>query len=44
MQDLGRFLRTAWRLAWPYYWSEERWIARLLLASIVALNLLLRAC
>lgn len=41
MRDLGHFLRAAWRLAWPYFWSEERWAARLLLASIVALNLLL---
>ena len=41
MRDLGQFLRAVWRLSWPYFWSEERWTARLLLASIIALNLLL---
>lgn len=41
MRDLGQFLRAAWRFASPYFWSEERWAARLLLASIVALNLVL---
>ncbi len=33
-------LREAWALAKPYFVSEERWAARLLLAAIVALNLL----
>src|SRR5579862_3499052 len=33
------FLRDAWRLAWPYWRSEDRWIAGGLLASVVALNL-----
>ncbi len=41
MRGLGPFLRSAWRLALPYFRSEEKWSARLLLASIVALNLLL---
>jgi len=31
----------AWSLAKPYFRSEERWVARGLLAAIVALNLLL---
>ncbi|MFN8517695.1 MAG: SbmA/BacA-like family transporter, partial [Chloroflexia bacterium] len=32
-------LRDAWTLARPYFSSEEKWSARLLLAAIVALNL-----
>ncbi len=36
---LGPFLRAAWRLAAPYWRSEERWRARLLLGVVVALNL-----
>jgi vitamin B12/bleomycin/antimicrobial peptide transport system ATP-binding/permease protein len=35
------FPGDAWRLAWPYWRSEERWRARLLLALIVALTLAL---
>jgi putative ATP-binding cassette transporter len=33
------FLREAWKLAWPYWWSEEKWSAVALLAAVVALNL-----
>ena len=33
------FLRDAWHLARPYFRSEERWSARLLLAAIIILNL-----
>ena len=33
------FLKDAWRLARPYFHSEERWRARLMLFVIVALNL-----
>jgi putative ATP-binding cassette transporter len=39
MRGLGPFLKDAWRLARPYYFSEEKWSARLLLFSIIALNL-----
>ncbi len=39
MRALGPFLRDAWRLAVPYFKSEERWSARGLLAAIIALNL-----
>ncbi|MDE2576068.1 MAG: ABC transporter ATP-binding protein/permease [Rhodospirillales bacterium] len=39
MRGLGPFLRDAWHLARPYFRSEEKWSARLLLASIIALNL-----
>jgi len=41
MVKLGPFLGDAWRLALPYYQSEEKWSARLLLGSIISLNLLL---
>jgi putative ATP-binding cassette transporter len=33
------FLRDAWRLALPYFLSEEKWSARGLLGAIIALNL-----
>ena len=36
---LSRFLRDVWTLTRPYWSSEERWVARGLLAAIVALNL-----
>src|SRR6266446_4036678 len=32
-------LRDAWRIAKPYWFSEERWVARGLLAAIVAMLL-----
>ncbi|MBV9523649.1 MAG: ABC transporter ATP-binding protein/permease, partial [Alphaproteobacteria bacterium] len=32
-------LREAWRIARPYWFSEERWIARGLLAVIIAMSL-----
>ena len=39
MRGLGPFLKDAWRLAKPYFNSEEKWAARGLLAVIVILNL-----
>lgn len=33
------FLKQVWTLARPYWWSEERWIARGLLGAVVGLNL-----
>ena len=41
MRKLGPVLGDAWRLATPYFRSEEKWSARLLLLSIISLNLLL---
>src|SRR5215467_12530670 len=35
----ARMLRDVWALARPYWFSEERWPARGLLALIIALNL-----
>jgi vitamin B12/bleomycin/antimicrobial peptide transport system ATP-binding/permease protein len=34
------FLRQAWHLAWPYWNSDEKWTARGLLLSVIALNLI----
>ena len=34
----GVFLKDAWRLARPYFHSEEKWRARAMLAVIVALT------
>ena len=40
MRATGRsFLRDAWHLAWPYWASEEKWVAGGLLAAVVVLNL-----
>ena len=41
MRGLRQFLRDAWRLARPYFRSEEKWSAWGLLASVLALRLLL---
>src|ERR1043166_3011425 len=41
MRGLRQFLRDAWRLARPYYRSDEKWSAWGLLLSILALRLLL---
>lgn len=37
------FLKAAWRLAHPYWSSQERWSARGLLAVVIAMNLALVA-
>lgn len=34
----GSFMRRMWRLISPYFWSDERYRARLLLAGILALT------
>ena len=41
MGALRTVLSEAWRLALPYFRSEEKWAARGLLASIIAMNLML---
>ena len=41
MGGAKELLADAWRLAAPYYRSNERWFARFLLATIVALSLFL---
>jgi putative ATP-binding cassette transporter len=35
------FLSQLWKLVAPYWWSEERWLARGLLAVIIAMNIFL---
>lgn len=37
-RELRSFLRDAWRLALPYFRSEQKWSARFLLAIIIAMN------
>ncbi|NOG69692.1 ABC transporter ATP-binding protein/permease [Roseicella sp. DB1501] len=39
MRSLASFLHDAWRIAAPYWRSEERWRARLLLGVVILLNL-----
>jgi len=41
MRGLGPFLSDAWRLARPYYVSEQKWSAWGLLLVVIALNLLI---
>lgn len=41
MRSLSGFLRDVWRLSLPYFRSEERWSARLLLGAIITMNLML---
>ena len=41
MTGLRAFLRDVWRLAKPYYGSDEKWSAWCLLGSILALRLML---
>lgn len=36
---LRTFLRDLWRLTKPYWSSEEKWLARALLAAVIVLNL-----
>ncbi len=38
-RNRGTFAREAWKLIYPYWFSEEKWGARLLLGVIVGLNL-----
>lgn len=33
-----RILRESWRIARPYWFSEERWLARGLLTAVIAMN------
>ncbi len=41
MRGLATPIRDAWRLSRPYFASEEKWFARVLLGIIIAANLLL---
>ena len=39
MRGIAATLATVWRIASPYFSSEERWFARLLLGAIIAIEL-----
>jgi putative ATP-binding cassette transporter len=39
VQGLGSTLATIWRLAVPYFYSEDRWAGRILLAAVLAIEL-----
>ncbi|HEX5328051.1 MAG TPA: ABC transporter ATP-binding protein/permease [Acetobacteraceae bacterium] len=39
MKSIGSFLHDVWRLSRPYFRSEEKWSAWVLLVSIILLNL-----
>lgn len=41
MQNLGKTLAIVWRLAAPYFRSEDKWPGRILLASVIAIELAL---
>ena len=41
MTNFATGVREAWALSKPYFSSEERWFARLMLLAIIALNLLM---
>ncbi|MDE2333941.1 MAG: ABC transporter ATP-binding protein/permease [Rhodospirillales bacterium] len=41
MRGLANAFRETWRLSRPYFGSEEKWFARVLLGIIIAANLLL---
>ncbi len=43
MKSLASSLATIWRLAAPYYRSEDRWAGRLLLGAVIAIELSLVA-
>jgi putative ATP-binding cassette transporter len=41
VQNLGKTLAIVWRLAAPYFRSEDKWPGRILLASVIAIELAL---
>lgn len=41
MQNLGKTLAIVWRLAAPYFRSEDKWPGRILLASVISIELAL---
>jgi vitamin B12/bleomycin/antimicrobial peptide transport system ATP-binding/permease protein len=43
VKSTGALLRAAWRIAIPYFRSEDKWAARLLLASVIGIELALVA-
>ena len=43
MKGIASTLATIWRLASPYFYSEDRWAGRILLAAVIATELSLVA-
>lgn len=39
MKNIGSTLATVWRIAAPYFWSEDKWAGRALLAAVIAAEL-----
>lgn len=39
MKSLASTLATVWRISLPYFRSDDKWVARILLASVVAIEL-----
>ena len=39
MKNIGSTLATVWRIAAPYFRSEDRWAGRALLAAVIAAEL-----
>ena len=39
MRGIIATLATVWRIASPYFWSEDRWPGRILLAAVIAIEL-----
>ncbi len=39
MNNIRSTLTTVWRIAAPYFWSEDKWAGRGLLAAVIALEL-----
>ena len=39
MKGLFSTLATIWRLASPYFYSEDRWAGRMLLAAVIVIEL-----
>lgn len=43
MKNIGVLLKAAWRIAIPYFRSEDKWAGRMLLASVITIELTLVA-
>jgi putative ATP-binding cassette transporter len=43
VKNISATLATVWRIAIPYFWSEDKWAGRGLLAAVVAMELALVA-
>ncbi len=39
MKRIASTLATVWRLAAPYYWSDDRWLGRILLGGVLTIEL-----